>query len=86
MNEQTRSFVIWIIIGIVAGWLASLVVGGAGNLLGYLIAGLVGSVVGGWLAARFNWRLNVGNALVEQLIISAIGAIIVLIVVRIIVA
>ncbi len=84
MSEQARSFMIWIIIGVIAGWLASLVVGGAGNLLGYLIAGLVGSVVGGWLATRLNWRLNVGNALLEQLIISAVGAIIVLIVVRII--
>jgi uncharacterized membrane protein YeaQ/YmgE (transglycosylase-associated protein family) len=61
-------------------------VGGAGGLIGYLVAGLIGSVVGGWLAARLNWRLNLGNAFVEQLIISAVGAIIVLIVARVIIA
>ena len=86
MNDQARSFIIWIVIGLIAGWLASLVVGGAGGLLGYLVAGLIGSVVGGWLAARLNWRLNLGNAFVEQLIISAVGAIIVLIVARLVMA
>jgi uncharacterized membrane protein YeaQ/YmgE (transglycosylase-associated protein family) len=86
MNDQARSFLIWIVIGLIAGWLASLIVGGAGGLIGYLVAGLIGSVVGGWLAARLNWRLNLGNAFVEQLIISAVGAIIVLIVARIIIA
>lgn len=86
MNNQAQSILIWIVIGLIAGWLASLVVGGAGGLIGYLVAGLIGSVVGGWLAARLNWRLNLGNAFVEQLIISAVGAIIVLIVARIIIA
>ena len=84
MNEQVKSIVIWIVIGLIAGVLANLIVGGAGGLLGYLVAGLIGSIVGGWLADRFNWRLNLGNAFLEQIIISAIGAIVVLIVVGII--
>jgi uncharacterized membrane protein YeaQ/YmgE (transglycosylase-associated protein family) len=85
MNGQTQSIVIWIIIGLIAGFLASLVVGGAGGLIGYLVAGLIGSVVGGFLARQFDIRLNLGNALVEQIVISAIGAIIVLVIARIIV-
>lgn len=81
---DATAIIIWIVIGLVAGWLASIVVGGAGSLLGYLIAGLIGSVVGGWLAGQFNWSLNLGNPIVERIIISFIGAIIVLLVVRLI--
>ena len=58
--------------------------GGTGTLLGYLVAGLIGSIVGGFLAGRFNWRLNIGNAIVEQILISFIGAIVVLLIVRLI--
>lgn len=84
MNDQAKSIVSWIIIGLVAGFLASLVVGGGGGLIGWLIAGLIGSVVGGFLAQQLNIKLNLGNPFLEQVIISAVGAIIVLIIARII--
>jgi uncharacterized membrane protein YeaQ/YmgE (transglycosylase-associated protein family) len=84
MSEQARAIVAWIIIGLVAGALASLIVGGAGSLLGLLIAGLIGSVVGGYLAQQLKIDLKLGNAFLEQVIISVIGAIIVLIIARII--
>jgi uncharacterized membrane protein YeaQ/YmgE (transglycosylase-associated protein family) len=84
MNEQSRSIVSWIIIGLLAGGLASIIVGGGGGLLGWLIAGLIGSVVGGFLAQQLKINLNFGNAFLEQLVISLGGAIVVLIVARII--
>jgi uncharacterized membrane protein YeaQ/YmgE (transglycosylase-associated protein family) len=84
MNDQTKSLLSWVIIGLIAGFLASLVVGGGGGLVGWLIAGLIGSVVGGFLAQQLNIKLNLGNPFLEQVIISAVGAIIVLIIARII--
>ncbi|MEO8668502.1 MAG: GlsB/YeaQ/YmgE family stress response membrane protein [Bauldia sp.] len=84
MNDQTRSLLIWVVIGLIAGWLASLIVGSGTGLLGYIIAGLIGSVVGGFLAQQLKIKLNLGNAFLEQLIVSVIGAIIVLIIARII--
>jgi uncharacterized membrane protein YeaQ/YmgE (transglycosylase-associated protein family) len=84
MNDQTRSIVSWIIIGLIAGALASLIVGGGGGLLGWLIAGLIGSVVGGFLAQQLKIKLNLGNPFLEQVIISVVGAIIVIIIARII--
>ena len=84
MSEQTRSVLIWIVIGLIAGWLASLIVGGGGGIIGYLIAGLIGSVVGGFLAQQLKIKLNLGSAFLEQLIVSVVGAIIVLIIARII--
>ena len=85
MNDQTRSIVAWIIIGLIAGWLASLLVGGTAGIFGWLIAGLIGSVVGGFLAQQLKIKLNLGNPFLEQVIISVGGAIVVLIVARIII-
>ena len=85
MSEQGRSIVAWIIIGIIAGALASLIVGGGSDLIGWLIAGLIGSVVGGFLAQQLNIKLNLGNAFLEQSIIAVVGAIIVLVIAQIII-
>jgi uncharacterized membrane protein YeaQ/YmgE (transglycosylase-associated protein family) len=85
MNGQTQSIVSWIVIGLIAGFLASVIVGGGGGLLGWLIAGLIGSVVGGFIAQQTKLRLNLGNPFLEQVIISVSGAIVVLIVARIII-
>jgi uncharacterized membrane protein YeaQ/YmgE (transglycosylase-associated protein family) len=84
MSDQAKSFVAWIIIGLIAGWLASLVVGGGGGLVGYVIAGLIGSIVGGFLAQQLKINLNFGNPFFEQLVIAFVGAVIVLIIAHII--
>ncbi|WP_421723630.1 GlsB/YeaQ/YmgE family stress response membrane protein [Bauldia sp.] len=84
MNDQTKGIIAWIIIGLIAGLVASLIVGGAGSIIGWLIAGLIGSVVGGFLAQRFDIKLNLGNPFFEQVIVSIVGAIIVLIIAQII--
>ena len=47
MNLNAQQLIIWLVIGIIAGWLASLVVGGGGGLLRYLITGIIGAFVGG---------------------------------------
>jgi uncharacterized membrane protein YeaQ/YmgE (transglycosylase-associated protein family) len=78
-----KTILTWAVIGIVAGWLASLVMGG-GGLLFYLIVGLLGAVVGGFLAKQFKINLNLGNATVNDIVVAAIGAIIVLFIARLI--
>ena len=83
MNMNTQQIIIMVVIGIVAGWLASLVVGG-GGLLRYLITGLIGAFVGGFVFKTAGWRLNLGNEVVEQIVVSAIGAIIIVILARLI--
>ena len=71
------------VIGIVAGWLASLVVGG-GGILRYLITGILGAFVGGWLFSAAGWKLNLGSEIVDQIVISAIGAIVLVLLARLI--
>jgi uncharacterized membrane protein YeaQ/YmgE (transglycosylase-associated protein family) len=85
MNMNTQQIVIMVVIGIVAGWLASVVIGGGGGLLRYLITGLIGAFVGGFVFNAAGWKLNLGNEVVEQVVVAAIGAIIVVILARLVV-
>jgi uncharacterized membrane protein YeaQ/YmgE (transglycosylase-associated protein family) len=80
-NVDTQKLVIMCAIGLVAGWLASLLVGGIG-LIGMLISGLVGGVVGGFVFNALNVRLT-GNAIVDQIIQAAVGAVIVVLIARV---
>jgi uncharacterized membrane protein YeaQ/YmgE (transglycosylase-associated protein family) len=52
----------WVVVGLLAGWLAGFVMKGGGyGLFGDMVLGLVGSVVGGWIVRPLNvsagWRL-----------------------------
>jgi uncharacterized membrane protein YeaQ/YmgE (transglycosylase-associated protein family) len=85
MNVDAQKLIIWAIIGIVAGWLASVVIGGGGGLLRYLITGLIGAFVGGFVFQMAGWKLNLGNEWLEQIVIAFIGAIIVVILARLVV-
>lgn len=71
-----------ILVGIVAGWLAGLIVQGGGfGLIGDLLVGIVGAFIGNWLFAHFHWHLGVG--LVGAIIHATIGAILLLLVLRV---
>ena len=85
MNLDAQKLIIWAIIGIVSGWLASVVLGGGGGLLRYLITGLIGAFVGGFVFQAAGWKLNLGNEWLEQIIVAFIGAIIVVILARMVV-
>lgn len=78
MTMDARQLITWLVVGLIAGWLAHLIVGGPASVLGYLIAGLIGGFVGSWLFGAMGWRLNLGNDLIEWIITSAIGAAIVI--------
>ncbi|KPL51340.1 GlsB/YeaQ/YmgE family stress response membrane protein [Prosthecomicrobium hirschii] len=78
---DTRALLITLAIGLVAGWLASFVVGG-GNILRYLLTGVIGSVVGSFLFAKLGIHLGIGNALVEQILVATVGAIVVVLIAR----
>lgn len=44
------SFIGWLFIGAIIGWLASKIMHGKGGLIRNIVLGVAGSVVGGWLA------------------------------------
>ena len=74
----------WLIVGLVAGVLASLVMGGTGyGLIGDIIIGIVGAFVGGWLFSA----LGVGSpfgGLAGTIFVAFIGAVVLLFVLRLI--
>jgi uncharacterized membrane protein YeaQ/YmgE (transglycosylase-associated protein family) len=83
MNLNTQQLVTMAVVGIVAGFLAGMLLGG-GGLVWSLIVGLLGGVVGGWLFNAAGWKLNLGNDLVEQIIVSAVGAIVLVLLARLV--
>jgi len=70
----------WIVIGLIAGWLATRILGGRGGLLHHLAVGLIGSIVGGVLFTR----LSVAAApdFFGSLITATVGAIVFLLIWR----
>jgi uncharacterized membrane protein YeaQ/YmgE (transglycosylase-associated protein family) len=79
---DTRSLLVFLAIGLVAGFLASFIVGG-GGLARYLIAGVIGAFVGGYLFIALGIKIG-GNPLVSQIITSTVGAIVVVLMARLI--
>jgi uncharacterized membrane protein YeaQ/YmgE (transglycosylase-associated protein family) len=70
-------FVIWILGGMLAGWLVGLIMKGRGyGLIWDVALGLLGGVVGGWLFRRFGITA-VGSGWLGHLFVSVIGGIVV---------
>jgi uncharacterized membrane protein YeaQ/YmgE (transglycosylase-associated protein family) len=84
MTLDAQTIVIILVVGLVAGWLASFVVGGAGPLR-YLVTGLLGAIVGSYLFSALNIRMPIGDPVISQIVVAAIGAIVLVLVARLIV-
>lgn len=82
MKMDAQALIVMAVIGIVAGFLASVVVGGGGGLIWYLIVGLVGAFVGGLLLSSTGTSLGISNPIASQVVTATIGAIIVIILAR----
>ena len=80
---DARNIVIALLIGLIAGWLASFIVGG-GGVVQYLLSGVIGSFVGSYLLGRFDISLGIQNEIVRDIVTAAIGAIVVVILARLI--
>src|SRR5687767_10326340 len=73
-----------IVVGLVAGLLASLVVGGAGvGLLGDIAIGIVGAFLGSWLFGALNIRVPF-SGLGGTIFVAFIGAVVCLLILRVI--
>jgi uncharacterized membrane protein YeaQ/YmgE (transglycosylase-associated protein family) len=77
------NFLWFLIVGLIAGWLAgTLVKGGGFGLVGDLIVGVVGAFLGGFLFSTFG--VSAGGGLIGSIIVATIGAVILLFLVRLI--
>jgi uncharacterized membrane protein YeaQ/YmgE (transglycosylase-associated protein family) len=76
------AFLWFILIGIAAGWLAGQIMKGGGyGLVGDLIVGVIGALLGGWL---FGLAGIAAGGLIGQLVVATIGAIVLILVLRLI--
>lgn len=74
----------WIIVGLIAGWLAGMVMRGGGyGVLGDIIVGVVGGLLGGWIASYF---FHVGDPMsginLESILVAFAGAVILIFLLR----
>ena len=72
----------WIVLGAIAGFLANVLIGGGEGVLGTIILGIVGAVIGGYLASAIFHKGDVTGVNIESIVISVLGAILVLVVWR----
>jgi len=78
MGAEITQILIMLGIGAVAGWLAGIIMQGAGfGLIGNIIVGIVGSVIGTFVGGMLSFNLGVGP-LLGTLIWAVIGAVILL--------
>ena len=80
-----ENVVVYIVVGLIAGFLASRIVLGKGRgwLMDILI-GIVGAIVGGWLANLLHIQVNLGPDILNKIIIAFVGAVILLLIWRLI--
>jgi len=77
-----RGLVSWILLGLVAGWLAGKIARGRGyGCLTDILLGLIGSVLGGWIFRKLEIGTGVGGFL-YSLAAATVGAVILVVVVH----
>lgn len=78
-----ETLLLWIVVGLVAGWLASAVVGGGYGVIGDIVIGVVGSFVGGFIFRALHIHQPFGG-LAGTIFVAFVGAIALLIIIRLI--
>jgi len=73
----------WLIVGLIAGVLASLLVGSGGSILIDMVVGVVGAFIGGWLFNAAGWRAPFAG-LAGTIAIAFVGSVILLVVLHLI--
>jgi uncharacterized membrane protein YeaQ/YmgE (transglycosylase-associated protein family) len=77
---QPGGLLAWLIVGLVAGFVASRLVGGSGyGLIGDIILGIVGAFIGGFIVSLF---ISGSTGLIGSIIVAIIGAVILILLLR----
>ena len=71
---SAESLLIILLIGLVAGWLAGLIVQGTGfGLIADICIGIVGALIGSWLFPQLG--IHIGEGMVSAIIAATVGAV-----------
>lgn len=72
----------WIVVGAIAGYITNLIMGGKEGVLATIVLGIIGAVVGGYLAGTVLKVADVTGINIESIVVAVIGGIIVVAVYR----
>ena len=76
------SILTWLILGLIVGFVASRLMGSGGyGLIGDIVVGILGAVIGGWLATQF-FGIDVTGVNLTSIIIGVAGSVILLVIFR----
>jgi uncharacterized membrane protein YeaQ/YmgE (transglycosylase-associated protein family) len=79
------AIIIALVVGAIAGWLAGLLVQGTGfGLVGDIVIGILGALIAAWLFPALGIALTLGGGFLGAIIMAFIGAVILLVIVRLI--
>lgn len=79
-----QDIVLIAIVGVIAGFLANAMMGGRGHLLKYLVLGVIGAFVGGYLQSALNLPFDLGSEVINKIVVATAGAVIVAFLARLI--
>jgi uncharacterized membrane protein YeaQ/YmgE (transglycosylase-associated protein family) len=78
---EPMSLLAWVVVGLIAGWLASQVVASRFGVIGDTVIGMVGALVGGFLFEQFGSTGTTGFN-IWSILVSFVGAVVLLVVIR----
>lgn len=78
------SFIIWIIVGALAGWIASMIMKTDAQMgaLANIVVGILGAFIGGWVVSLFGIEVMDGALRIESILTAILGAVILLAVLK----
>jgi uncharacterized membrane protein YeaQ/YmgE (transglycosylase-associated protein family) len=83
MRISNEGLLVVLFVGLIAGWLAGKIVRGTGfGIVGDILVGIAGALVASFLFPKLG--IAIGSGLVREIIYSAIGAVLLLLVVRLV--
>jgi uncharacterized membrane protein YeaQ/YmgE (transglycosylase-associated protein family) len=84
VNLDFDTILVWLLVGLVAGFFASHIALGHGlGIVGDVVVGIIGAFLGGILSAALHWSITiVGHPIISAMVMAFLGAVILLIIVR----
>jgi uncharacterized membrane protein YeaQ/YmgE (transglycosylase-associated protein family) len=76
-----ETVLVWAVVGLIAGWLASAVVGGGYGVVGDIVVGVVGAFIGSWIFRSLGAGVPFGG-LAGTIVVAFVGAVVLLLVLR----
>ena len=80
MDIPQMTLLAWLVVGAIAGFLASAISGSREGLVMMVVLGIVGAIVGGWIAADLLKIADVTGINLTSIVVAVVGALIVIVV------